>query len=221
MKTLTKIEVLEDSRKYFGLEKISNIMLKNYIKKGLITRIDHFHKKGVRGSIATYPKNTPGILYLIRVLQDHGIKLKEIKGYLSLFKLDHKAVRDIKDIIEEDRIYKENILFKEGITPEVKEYLLKEVPLKLLNLRNLTITRLEKFNKIIKLRAYAELDYKKITEIIIENSKDQKAFNRIQKILDSPPIYLDDIDNAEISVIYEKPFNINVLFKKDKIEVIK
>jgi len=161
------------------------------------------------------------MLYLIRIMQDRGMKLKEIGGYLSLFRLDHEAVRDIKEIIEEDKKYKEEILFKKGITPEIKDYLLKNVPLKLLKLRNLVITRLEKFNKIISLKAYSELDSKDITEIIIKNSKDLDSFNLIQDKLDSPTIYLDDIDNAEISVIYEKPFNRNVLFtKNNKSEVI-
>lgn len=222
MKTLTKIEVLEDSRKYFGIEKISNIMLKNYIKKGLIKRLKHFHKKGVKGSVATYPKNTPGMLYLIRVLQDQGMKLLEIGGYLSLFKLDHEEIRDIKEIIDEDKRYKEEILFKEGITPEVKAYLLKEVPLKLLRLKNLAISRLEKFNKIIALKSYAELDYKDITEIIIRKSKNLDSFNQIQEQLDSPTIdiNIDDIEDPQILVEYKEPFNKIVLFTKNKSEVI-
>jgi len=55
------------------------------------------------------------------------------------------------------------------------------VPLKLLKLRKLTITRKEKLYKIIELRAYAELDYKEITDISIKNSKNLEAFNKIQK----------------------------------------
>jgi len=220
--TLTKIEVLENATKYFGLKKISNMILQNYIKKGLITRIDYFHEKGTSGSIAIYPKNTPGMLYLIRVLQDQGMKLKEIGGYLSLFKLGYEEIRDIKEIIDEDKKYKEEILFKEGITPEIKVYLLKEVPLKLLNLRNLTITKLEKFKKIIGLRAYAELDYKIISEIIIRKSTDLDSFNQIQDSLDSPTIdiNIDDIEDPQILVSYNEPFNKIVLFTKNKSEVI-
>jgi len=221
--TLTKIEVLSNASKYFGLARITNIALQNYIKKGLIKRIDHFHKKGVKGSVAIYPKNTPGMLYLIRIMQDQGMKLKEIGGYLSLFKLDYEAIRDIKEIIDEDKRYREEILFKEGITPEIKDYLLKNVPLKLLKLRNLTITRLEKFKRIIELKAYSHLDCKKITEIIIENSKDQKAFYKIQDKLDSPTIdiNIDDVNDPLIQVEYSEPFNRNVLFSKNnKSEVI-
>ncbi len=218
--TLTKIEVLEDAKKYFGLARITNIALQNYIKKGLIKRIDHFHKKGVKGSVAIYPKNTPGILYLIRILQDQGMKLNEIGGYLSLFKLDYEEIRDIKEIIDEDKRYKEEILFKEGITSEIKAYLLSEVPLKLLNLRNLTITRLEKFNKIIELRAYSELDCKEVAEIIIKNSKDLDSFNKIQDHLQNPTINID-IEDAQIRVEYKEPFKKIVLFtKNNKIEVI-
>ncbi|MBA7493079.1 hypothetical protein ES702_03634 [subsurface metagenome] len=218
--TLTKIEVLSNASKYFGLDRITNIALQNYIKKGLIKRIDHFHKKGVKGSVAIYPKNTPGILYLIRILQDQGMKLNEIGGYLSLFKLDYEEIRDIKEIIDEDKRYKEEILFKEGITSEIKAYLLSEVPLKLLNLRNLTITRLEKFNKIIELRAYSELDCKEVAEIIIKNSKDLDSFNKIQDHLQNPTINID-IEDAQIRVEYKEPFKKIVLFtKNNKIEVI-
>jgi len=222
MKTLTKIEVLEDAKKYYGIEKISNMILQNYIKKGLITRIDYYHEKGTSGSIAIYPKNTPGMLYLIRVMQDQGMKLKELKGYLSLFRLDREAIRDIEDIINEDAIQKKELLFSNGITPETRNLMLKKIPLKLLNQRALKITKLEKFKKIIGLRAYAELDYKDITEIIIRKSKDLDSFNQIQDSLDSPTISIniDDIEDPLIQVEYSEPFNKIVAFTKNKSEVI-
>lgn len=99
-----------------------------------------------------------GLLYLIRVMQDHGMQLKEIRGYLRLLELDHITIKYIKDILEEDKRYREDILFKEGITPDIKHFILKNVPLKLLKLRKLTIIRKEKLYKIIELRAYTELD---------------------------------------------------------------
>lgn len=222
MKTLDKSEVLKDAKKYFDVETSSG-MLQFYITKGVISRIDHYHIKGISGSVSIFPPNTPGMLYAIRVLQDQGMKLKEIRGYLSLFALGREAIRDIKDIIEEDMSYRENIIFKEGITPKIKEYLLKEVPLKLLRLKKLKITRLEKFKKIIELKAYSELDYKDITEIIIRNSKDLNSFNKIQDILDNPiiDINIENEEEAFISVLYEEPFNINVLFKENEIEIIR
>ncbi|MBA7670133.1 hypothetical protein ES703_78276 [subsurface metagenome] len=222
MKTLTKIEVLEDAKKYYGIEKISNMILQNYIKKGLITRIDYYHEKGTSGSIAIYPKNTPGMLYLIRVMQDQGMKLKELKGYLSLFRLDREAIRDIEDIINEDAIQKKELLFSNGITPETRNLMLKKIPLKLLNQRALKITRFEKFKKIIGLRAYAELDYKNITEIIIRKSKDLDSFNQIQDSLDSPTIdiNIDDVNDPLIQVEYSEPFNKIVAFTKNKSEII-
>lgn len=221
MKTLDKSEVLKDAKKYFDVETSSG-MLQFYITKGMITRIDHYHEKGVSGSVSIFPPNTPGMLYLIRVLQDQGMKLKEIRGFLSLLELNYEAIRDIKDIIEEDKKYREDILFKEGITPEVKQYILKEVPLKFMRLKKLKITRLEKFNKIIELRAYAELDYKEITDLIIRKSKDLDSFNQIQDSLDSPTIDIDidDIEDAQILVSYDEPFNKSVKFSKNKIEVI-
>lgn len=223
MKTLTKIEVLEEAKEYFGIENISNMILQNYIAKGLITRIRHFHEKGISGSVAIYPKNTPGMLYLIRMMQDRGMQLKEIRGYLRLLELDHEAIIDIKKIIEEDERYREDILFKEGITPEIKDYILENVPLKLLKLRKLKITRKEKLYKIIELRAYAELDYKEITNLI-KNSNNLEALNKIEKALEDPEIpEIDDknLDIPEIKVIYKEPVNKEVVFKKDGlIEVI-
>lgn len=64
MKTITKTDVLKDVKKYFDVE-ISSMMLQYYITKGVITRIDHYHIKGVSGSISIFPPNTPGILYVI------------------------------------------------------------------------------------------------------------------------------------------------------------
>lgn len=49
------------------------MILQNYIAKGLIKRLDHCQIKGTSGSVAIYPKNTLGLLYLIRVMQDCGM----------------------------------------------------------------------------------------------------------------------------------------------------
>lgn len=124
MKTLTKTELLKDSKKYFEI-KISNTILQNYIKKDLMKRLDHYHQRGIRGSVAIYPKNTPGMFYLIRIMQYQGMKLGEIKTYLNLLNLDIKALKEIKEIIKGDKRYRENILFEEGITPEIKAHILK------------------------------------------------------------------------------------------------
>ncbi|MBA7620086.1 hypothetical protein ES703_27429 [subsurface metagenome] len=124
MKTLTKIELLKDSKKYFEIE-ISNTILQNYIKKDLIKLLEHYHERGIRGSITIYPKNSSGMLYLIRIMQDQGMKLGEIKTYLNLLNLDIKVLKEIKEIIKGDKRYRENILLEEGITPEIKAYILK------------------------------------------------------------------------------------------------
>jgi len=228
-KIISKKEFMSDLKTYFSLDIHINV-LRNYIKLGLIQRISYQHKKGVVGSTAEYPRHTPGMIYLIHTLKTKGFKLKEIKIYLDLLMLDFEALRDIRDIIESDKRSKKNILFEKGITPEVREYMLKEIPLKLLNLKNLQITRWEKFEQIIELRAYAELNYKQLTKTIIENSKDLSSFNKIQEILDSPGVETnidkidltkeDSIKEAYISVRYGEPFYKTVLFKENKIEVI-
>jgi len=228
-KIISKKEFMSDLKTYFSLDIHINV-LRNYIKHGLVKRIKYQHKKGVVGSTAEYPKNTAGLIYLIHTLKTKGFKLKEIKIYLDLLKLSLEAVRDIKDIIDDDKRFKQNILFREGVTQEVREYMLKEIPLKLLNLKNLQITRYEKFEQIIRLRAYAELNYKQLTKTIIENSKDLSSFNKIQEILDSPGVETnidkidltkeDSIKEAYISVRYGEPFYKTVLFKEGQIEVI-
>ena len=225
--TISKREFMSDLKTYYGIEEVSKIKLQNYVKIGLIKRLKHYHKKGKIGSQADYPQNSPGLIYLIKVMGDRRVKLKDIKTYLDLLSLNFESVRDIKDIIEEDKRYRENMLFKEGITPETKDYLLKEIPLKLLDLKKFKITNFERLKRIIKLRAYAELDYKEITKLIIENSKE---FNKIQEILDSPGVETnidkidltnkDSIKEAYISVRYAEPFYITVLFKENQIEVI-
>lgn len=229
-KIISKKEFMSDLKTYFSIDDLSRIKLQNYIKIGLIKRLKHYHTKGQVGSQADYPKNSPGMIYLIKFMKDRRMKLRDIRSYLDLLELNLEAVRDIKDIIEDDRRHRENILFKEGITPEIKDYLLKEIPLKLLDLKKLTITRFERLKQIITLRAYAELDQKEITEIINRNSKDLDSINKIQEILDSPGVETnidkldltkeDSIKEVYISVRYGKPFYKTVLFKENKIEVI-
>jgi len=215
MKTLTKTELLADTERYFGIE-ITSMILHNNIAKGLIKRIDHFHEKGTSGSIAIFPKNSPCLFYLVKICVSKGLRLKDIAEYLRLLeKLDHEAIREIKNIIEEDKRYREGILFNEGITAKTKDFILENVPLQVLRLKNLTITRKEKLFKIISLRAHAELDYKEISNTIVRNSKDLKEFNKIQEILDSPiiDINIENVEEAFISVRYDEPFKNHVLFK--------
>lgn len=85
----------------------------------------YYYEHGIRESVAIYPKNIPGMLYLIRIMQDQGMKLGEIKTYLNLLNLDIKALKEIKEITKGDKRYRENILLEEGITPEIKAYILK------------------------------------------------------------------------------------------------
>jgi len=227
---ITKREFMSDLKTYFSIEDLTRIKLQNYIKIGLIKRLKHYHTKGQVGSQADYPKNSPGMIYLIKFMKDRRMKLRDIRSYLDLLELNLEAVRDIKDIIEDDRRHRENILFKEGITPEIKDYLLKEIPLKLLNLKKFTITRFERLKQIIIQRAYAELDQKEITEIISRNSKDLDSINKIQENIDPPGVETnidkldltkeDSIKEAYISVRYGEPFYKTVLFKENQIEVI-
>lgn len=53
------------------------------------------------------------------------MKLREIKKYLNLLNLDIKALKEIKEIFEGDKRYRENIQFEEGITTDIKAYILK------------------------------------------------------------------------------------------------
>jgi len=219
MKNITKTDLIKDANTYYGVRGITNNILQNYISMGLIERLDSDHVKGVWGSVSYWPKSTPGMFYLIDVLKNQGFGLMEIKRYLDLTKLDSReTLNKIRDIMKEDS---ELIEIKNQVCEEDYKKILK-----LYNLRkSLKMSECEKFKRVIELRAYAEMDYKEITNILIKSFKDIKNKNDLDKIqdnLDNPgiEINIDDPEKAYISVTYKEPFNKTVLFTKDKIEAV-
>lgn len=226
MKKITKTELLEEIKKFYGITSLTNNILQNYLAKGLIKRLDHTFVKGIRGSVAYFPENTPGLIYLIETLKNEGYELIEIKKYLDLIKLNSvEVLNKIKWLIDQDRIYKEKIIYKEGISPKTKAFLLKEIIL------NPKITGYGKLEKVISLKAYSEIDRLEIARLILENSQNLKAVDDLQEKLENPEIKTNidkldlneknAIDRAYISVKYDDPFNIDVLFKRNEIRIIK
>lgn len=214
---LEKTQLIKDAYLYFGIPEsdITTAKLFNYQKRGLI---DYQGKKGnplSKGSISLYAKNTPGLLYLIENLQKQGYQLAEIKDYLDLIKLND--IEKIKNILREHRKFEEEMLLLIGIDKEIKEYIIKNVPLNLFNYEKI-LTKLDHLKKVIQLRAYAELDYRELTSIIIANAdkiiiKGNVTKSIFNDILDNPDIEIN-IDTQEIKVIYPAPVNKQIIFKQ-------
>jgi hypothetical protein len=220
MNKITKRQLFEDTQIFFDI-KITDTIMQNYIKIGLIKRLDCCHLLGTRGSVSYFEKNTPGIFYMIDILKSQGFELREIKEYFELLKLDTpekiEKIRKIKGI---DRVQKEtiNILFNRAVDVEDRNQVLRERPAKLLVREKFKVDDFEDLKKIIELRAYAELDYAQILDIIIDFSKDLEALNMAKRILDNPETIISP-EIPEIKVIYSEPFKKQVLFSKDKISI--
>lgn len=212
---ITKKDLIKICNDRFNLEITRGIIdfysrIYKLIESGQIKRV-----KGITGSISLYPEDTPKILYTAITLKECGykIKLSEMNYWLNLLNLSEESIKEIKKIQNEDENFNENLEFEIGITPEQKKYLLKNYPLKLFDYKKL-ITRFDILKRVIKERAYAELDF---TDLKIETSED---INKLENSLDNPEINLD-LDMPEIKVIYKKPISKEIVFKKNSlIEVI-
>lgn len=215
---IEKTQLKKDACLYFHIPEadITTAKLFYYQKRGLI---EYQGKKGnplAKGSVSFYSKNTPGLLYLIEKLQKQGYQLAEIGESLELIKLND--IEKLKVIVEEDETFNNEMFFLIGIDKEIKKYIIKNIPLKLFNFEKI-LTRLDRLKKVIELRAYAELDYKKLAsimnsnadKIIIKNNIAESIFN---DILDYPEIEIN-LHISKIRVTYSDPVNKKVVFFKD------
>lgn len=206
---IRKKELIEYTKNNYGI-KVTNRMLSYYCKIGLLEPGIMERFAGVTGSVSYWKEDTPKILYVIKSLKECGykIKLNKMKYWLNLLKLSEGSIKEIRRIQEEDENFNENILeIKIGITPAQKKYLLKNYPLKLFDYKKL-ITRLDILKRVIKERAYSELDF---TYLKRETSKD---INELEESLDNPEIEIN-LEIPEIKVIYKEPVNKEVILKKD------
>lgn len=217
---IDKTQLTKDAEMYFGIKDISSSKLFYYSKMGLIEFIEKIGNPAGKGSISLYAKNTPGILYFINQLQGQGFQLIEIKEYLDLIKLND--ITQIQNILEEDTGFNEEMPFLLGIDKKIKEYLIENVPINLFDYKKI-LTRLDYLERAVKLRAYAELDYKELTEIIVKNTKIIKKGSKFESIfndiLDNPGIEIN-LDIPEIKVIYKEPVSKTVIFKQNSIQVL-
>lgn len=204
---ITKDELREIAKNYEI--KLTDRLLNHYCKLGLIEHSIMKRLAGFPGTVSFWKEDTPKILYVIRSLKECGykIKLNEMKYWLNLLKLSEGSIKEIRRIQEEDENFNENIEFKIGITPTQKKYLLKNYPLKLYDYKKL-ITRFDILKRVIKERAYSELDF---TDLKIETSKD---INELEESLDNPEIEIN-LEIPEIKVIYKEPISKEVILKKD------
>ncbi|MBA7563671.1 hypothetical protein ES708_05331 [subsurface metagenome] len=222
MKGITKIQLLEDAKKYYGID-ISNNILQNYLKIGLIRRLDFDHVKGIRGSVSYFPLNTPGIFYLIEVLQKQEMKLKTIKKYADL--LEFNNIEIIQNMIEKQNRALAEIDHRLDIGQNQKQILDKEsfdriLSFKLLQ-RSLLRNEFFEFNRFIELRAYAELDYKEVTEAIIKYVN-STAFDitKLNDTLDFPDIKINLKSTViPITVKYSEPINRLICFSNKGVKV--
>ncbi len=199
---------------------------------------------GIPGTVSFYKSDTLKLLYVIKNLKETGyrLKLKEIRYYMDLLKLDNESTEEIEKIKREDIEYRKDILFSLGITPEQKEYLLDNIPLKLLNCKKL-ITRLDIFKRVVGLRAFAELDQGEITKVITSDINSGPEINRqnmldeiikksklkslefkysrqIDDILDNPVIQINlKNDVVSLSATYADPINRLVCFSNKGVKV--
>lgn len=199
---------------------------------------------GIPGTVSFYRDDTLKLLYIIQNLKETGYRLtlKKIKYYLDLLKLDEKSTGEIEKIKREDTEYRKDILFSLGITPKQKDYLLDNIPLKLLNYKKL-ITRLDIFKRVVGLRAFAEIDQDEITKIITSGINSGIEINRqnmldeiikkgklksiefkhsrsIDDILDNPVIKINlKNKTVPISAKYADPVNYLVCFSNKGIKV--
>ncbi len=218
---IRKKELIEYTKNNYGI-KVTNRMLNWYCKIGLLEPGIMERFAGVTGSVSYWKEDTPKLLYVIKKLKSEGfkVKIKEMKYWLDLLNLNEKDIEEIKKIQEEDSEFNRNIMFSLGIKLKDKTDLLNNYPLKLFDYKKL-ITRLDIFKRVVILRAYAELDQKKITEIYINSGivttvQDGMSLtkSKIDDILDNPKIVIN-LEIPEIRVNYGGPVNKEVVFKKD------
>ena len=223
MQAITKLKLLEDAKNYYGVEGISNNILQNYLKIGLIKRLDFDHVKGIRGSVSYFPVNTPGIFYLIEVLQDQGMKLKTIKKYADL--LEFKNIEILKNMIEKYNRALAEIDNRLDTGQNQKKPLDKESFGRILNFRLLqrSLIRNEfvEFKRFVELRAYAELDYKELTEVIIKYVNSTTFdITKLNDTLDFPDIKINLKSTVvPITVKYSEPINRLICFSNKGVKV--
>ncbi len=223
MEAITKLKLLEDAKNYYGIEGISNNILQNYLKIGLIKRLDFDHVKGIRGSVSYFPINTPGMFYLIKTLQDQEMKLKTIKKYMDL--LGFKNIEILKNMIEKHNRVLAEIDNRLDTGQNQKQTLDKKSFNRILNFRLLqrSLVRNEffEFNRFLELRAYVEIDYRELAEVIIKYVN-STAFDieKLNDTIDFPEIKIN-LENkiVPISVKYADPLNYLVCFSSNGIKV--
>lgn len=218
---ITKDELRDFAKKH--KLKLTDRLLYHYCDLGLIEKSIMRRLLGKHGgTISLWREETPKLLYMIQNLKKLGyrIKLREIKYWLNLLKLDKKAFLEIKKIINEKE-YLEKYLYSRGTSSKQRKKLKKLYPVLFCEV---LLSRYDVFEDLVSFRSKIEI-YEE-TEKILNEAKTKVSRLELEAILDNPAIEtnideVDDIKEAYILVKYDAPFNIDILFKKNEIKIIK
>jgi len=217
---VTKDELKEFAKNYEI--KLTDRLLNHYSNLGLIEKSIMKRLTGIKGTVSFWREDTPKLLYVIQNLKKLGyrLKLKEIKYYLDLLKIDEKAISEIKKIINEKE-YLEKYLYSRGISSKQRKKLKKLYPVFFCEV---LLSRYDVFEDLVSFRSKIEI-YKE-TEKIFNEAKTKESRLELEAILDNPAIEtnIDEVDDTKevyILVKYDDPFNIDILFKENEIKIIK
>ena len=212
---ITKDELRDFAKKH--KLKLTDRLLYHYCDLGLIEKSIMRRLLGKHGgTISLWREETPKLLYVIQNLKKLGyrIKLREIKYWLNLLKLDKKAFLEIKKI-KEEKEYLEKYLYSRGISSKQRKKLKKLYPVFFCEV---LLSRYDVFEDLVSFRS--EIEIYEETEKILNEAKTKVSRLELEAILDNPDIDTD-IKESFILVKYGNPFNIDVLFKENEIKIIK
>lgn len=224
---ITKQEVLDITKERYGIDltprNLSFYVSQGLIKPGIMERIP-----GISGSISFFKDDTPGIIRLIYMIKEPNttFSLKDLKRYFDVLRFkDIEYFKILRNYAEGvNKIGKIiNTKIKENIDSELIVELLGVNHNVLESLKNI-LNDIEKgqsvplssFINATKIRAYYILLDKGMLDDIITSL--HKRIKWMSNVFFSS--YSDDIEKLSIKVVFPKPINKTVIFKKESIEII-
>jgi len=222
MKNYITKDKLRKLAKEYKLKKPTNRLLYHYCDLGLIEKSKIKRIKGKQGgTISFWKADTPKLLFVIQNLKKLGIrlKLKGIKYYMDLLRLDEKAISEIKKIKIEKK-YLEKYLYSRGISSKQIVRLKKIYPVLFCEV---FLSRYDIFEEALTFRS--EIEILDLTEKLLKEAKTKEQRLILKSILDNPAIEtniveVEDIKEAYILAMYDEPFDLKVVYKTNLIEII-
>lgn len=215
--------------------------IKYYVSLGLLEPPIKEAIPGVSGSVSWYKDDSAKLFKVIEDLKNsyYAIKPEKIKYWIDLLKLDEEAVKEIKKIIKEYIEFKRDIGLKFGISMKTREFLMKKVPLRLWDYKNL-LTKFDILKRVFSERATEELDIEYLMSLWFDKrwgypeNPNAEWTSDIGELLDEPessttspvdialcnPEMEIDLDIPEIKVSFREPISRTVIFRENKIEIL-